>query len=384
MRWPIANTAGVIALALAVASPAVASRIFADPIFGVSVTPNITYALGNTTGGPVPLRLDIYRPTDIGQGAVPALSPAVVLQDGGAWTSASKNHERVTTPARYFAERGFTVITADYRQINDNPVAGPGPWTSLSFPFYIQLYPGANVVRAAIEDFAKAIEWTRTNASAYGIDPKRIAAAGGSAGGIDALLLAYNNPPAANAPQAVVALVATMYGNHNLIDAGEPAAFLLNSETDAVVLYYPDVPNMVNRMNNVGVYNEPWIQDLGFGVHDVDYSYDLGGKNVLERMRDFLITVFVPSLDGDFNEDGTVDAADYVVWRQGLGTLYAQSHYDIWRAHFGASHSSGSGSMLPSAERPSAAVPEPAGVLLPILGAACGIARRSPRKEPSS
>ena len=31
----------------------------------------------------------------------------------------------------------------------------------------------------------------------------------------------------------------------------------------------------------------------------------------------------VPSLPGDFNRDGTVDAADYVVWRNGLGTLHA-------------------------------------------------------------
>jgi hypothetical protein len=342
----------------------------------VSTTSNITYGLGNTTGEPIPLKLDIYRPTNIGQGAVPALSPAVVLQDGGAWTSASKDHERVTTPAKYFAERGFTVITANYRQINDNPLVGPGPWNSLNFPFYIQLYPSANVVRAGIEDFAKAIEWTRTNAEEYGIDPNRIAAAGGSAGGIDALLLTYNNPPAAYAPQAVVALVATMYGNHNLIDSGEPPAFLLNSKTDAVVLYSPDVPNMVNRMDSVGVYNEPWIQDLGFGAHDVDYNYDLGGENVLERMRDFLVKIFVPELQGDYNQNGVVDAADYSVWRKGLGTTYTYDDYNIWRAHFGETVASGSLS--------SVTVPEPAtALLLLVLGAIAGLRRGSRVAESS-
>lgn len=84
-----------------------------------------------------------------------------------------------------------------------------------------------------------------------------------------------------------------MYGNQNLIDAGEPPAFLLNSKSDSLILYSPDVPNMINRMNSVGVYNEPWIQDLGNGVHDVDYTYDLAGANVLERMRDFLAYRFV-------------------------------------------------------------------------------------------
>src|SRR5262249_15044183 len=43
----------------------------------------------------------------------------------------------------------------------------------------------------------------------------------------------------------------------------------------------------------------------------------------------------VSVLPGDFNYDGTVDAADYVVWRKGLGTTYTQSDYDTWRSHFG-------------------------------------------------
>lgn len=41
------------------------------------------------------------------------------------------------------------------------------------------------------------------------------------------------------------------------------------------------------------------------------------------------------ALAGDFNGDGKVDAADYVVWRKGLGTTYMQSDYDTWRAQVG-------------------------------------------------
>lgn len=40
-------------------------------------------------------------------------------------------------------------------------------------------------------------------------------------------------------------------------------------------------------------------------------------------------------LPGDFNSDGTVNTADYVVWRDGLGTQYTQSHYQAWRSTFG-------------------------------------------------
>jgi hypothetical protein len=57
----------------------------------------------------------------------------------------------------------------------------------------------------------------------------------------------------------------------------------------------------------------------------------------------------VPSLVGDYNENGVVDAADYVVWRHTLGETGAglaadgdgsgavdQADYDLWRANFGA------------------------------------------------
>ena len=46
-------------------------------------------------------------------------------------------------------------------------------------------------------------------------------------------------------------------------------------------------------------------------------------------------------LAGDYNSNGVVDAADYVVWRKGLGTTYTQADYDVWRAHFGQTAGSG-------------------------------------------
>jgi hypothetical protein len=72
------------------------------------------------------------------------------------------------------------------------------------------------------------------------------------------------------------------------------------------------------------------------------------------------------ALYGDFNSDGTVDAADYVVWRKGLGTTYTQNDYDIWRSQFGQSPGnlgSGSGAGL------TAGVPEPAAGFLALIAA---------------
>jgi predicted esterase len=287
---------------------AYAGTPFLDPIYGYALTTDVRYASGVTEGGPIDLRLDIYRPTNIGQGALPALSPAVVIQHGGSWTSGDK--DQAFTPGTFLARHGFTVVSAQYRLSGDNPVPGNGPWNAVSFPFYLSIFPGTDAIRAGIEDFGKAMSWTRANAASYGIDPNKIAAAGGSAGGINALLHTYNNPPAASAPQAVVAYVGTLYNNENLINAGEPPAFLLNSVTDSLIPY-PDVADMVERMDAVGVYNEPWIQDLGTGVHDVEWDYLLDGKTVLERTKEFLAFHLADvGGNGDFNVDGLVNAAD--------------------------------------------------------------------------
>jgi hypothetical protein len=70
----------------------------------------------------------------------------------------------------------------------------------------------------------------------------------------------------------------------------------------------------------------------------------------------------VPEVAGDFNQDGAVDAADYVIWRNGLGTSYIQAEYDIWRTDFGRASvvgsSVGSGASL-AGPNTLPAVPEP-------------------------
>lgn len=68
---------------------------------------------------------------------------------------------------------------------------------------------------------------------------------------------------------------------------------------------------------------------------------------------------------GDFNSDGIVDAADYTVWRDGLGTTYTPAHYTEWTTHFGQS----SGGAAAIAGIDSAAAPEPStiGMALVVL-----------------
>jgi hypothetical protein len=84
-------------------------------------------------------------------------------------------------------------------------------------------------------------------------------------------------------------------------------------------------------------------------------------------------TIAPPQGPGDFNSDGVVDAADYVVWRKGAGSQFNSMHHVEWRTHFGATSGAGSAALG------AAAVPEPAGAVLILLGLANLWLRRASR-----
>jgi hypothetical protein len=76
-------------------------------------------------------------------------------------------------------------------------------------------------------------------------------------------------------------------------------------------------------------------------------------------------------LPADYNTDGAVDVADYIVWRKRLGTTHTPDDYNVWRASYG--QTAGGGAALPSAVPLSTAVPEPRTGLLIVIG--CAVAR---------
>lgn len=84
---------------------------------------------------------------------------AIVFFFGGGWNGGSPG--QFEQQARYLAGRGMVAITADYRVKSRNGTK-------------------ANI---AVMDAKAAIRWVRTNAARLGVDPDRIAASGGSAGG---------------------------------------------------------------------------------------------------------------------------------------------------------------------------------------------------------
>jgi hypothetical protein len=65
------------------------------------------------------------------------------------------------------------------------------------------------------------------------------------------------------------------------------------------------------------------------------------GLEETEADWDVFVAKLIDGPAGDFNGDGTVDAADYVVWRNGLGTIYNAGDVNIWRANFGSATAGG-------------------------------------------
>ncbi len=112
-------------------------------------------------------RVETYRKIDstelklwiFGEADPNALKPTIVFFFGGGWNSGSP--EQFENQARYFAKRGMIAITADYR---------------------VKSRHGVKVVEC-VKDAKAAIAWIRENAQRLGVDPHKIAASGGSAGG---------------------------------------------------------------------------------------------------------------------------------------------------------------------------------------------------------
>jgi acetyl esterase/lipase len=121
---------------------------------GVQVQRDLTYRVVDGE----PLKLDAYRPAGAG------VRPGVVVIYGGGWVVGNKALSEAFS--RRLADEGFVAFAVDYRLAPQHP-----------FP-------------AAIDDLQASVRWVRAHASRFGLDPARIGALGGSAGGHLAALLA--------------------------------------------------------------------------------------------------------------------------------------------------------------------------------------------------
>jgi autotransporter-associated beta strand protein len=111
------------------------------------------------------------------------------------------------------------------------------------------------------------------------------------------------------------------------------------------------------------------VANLGTPTGPAGFEYTL-----IDTGSSILLDVSAPGLPGDFNGDGAVDAADYVVWRSNEtannplpndnGVATQVERFDLWRANFGAMSGGGTLSSAP------AGVPEPGSAALVVVAGA--------------
>lgn len=136
--------------------------------------------------------------------------PAIVFFFGGGWTGGTPG--QFLPQCLHLAERGMVAITVDYRVKGRQGV----------------------LPQECVRDAKEAIRWVRANATRLGIDPDRIAAGGGSAGGHLAAAVALvpgfeeEKPNVSSMPNALVlfnpaVVLAPVEGQEDLLPADKAA-----------------------------------------------------------------------------------------------------------------------------------------------------------------
>ena len=142
-----------IAAALIVSSTALAQNRKAPPL--PQNLPGATTEIYKTIGD-VSLPIHIYVPDGHSS---KKKAPAIIFFFGGGWSGGSPT--QFVPHCKYLASRGMVAMTVEYRVASRH---------------------GVKAV-SCVADAKSAMRWARQNAKRLGIDPDRIAAGGGSAGG---------------------------------------------------------------------------------------------------------------------------------------------------------------------------------------------------------
>lgn len=123
------------------------------------------------------LAVDVYEPAGA---ARQTARPSVLMVHGGGWAAGDRGELRDL--AMLAAHEGVVAFSMDYRLTSEEGVHWPMP----------------------AEDVAEVLAWLRAHAGELGIDPRRIALLGGSAGGHLAAWVARDPDPAKRPARLIV------------------------------------------------------------------------------------------------------------------------------------------------------------------------------------
>jgi hypothetical protein len=164
-----------------------------------------------------------------------------------------------------------------------------------------------------------------------------------------------------------------------VVRVGSTTIFSANSATDNSLRPYNDNGRAGAGSGAPGAFKNVSRTFQSTATGPIEISFGAGGAFTttggLVAFDNIQLSVSAGGLQGDFNADGKVDAADYTVWRDNLGGSSAalngagsgsptvvQADYTVWETNYGLTAAT--------------AIPEP-GALVSMLGCvACLVARR--------
>jgi len=172
-----------------------------------------------------------------------------------------------------------------------------------------------------------------------------------------------------------------------LIDFNDGGDGVLEDAPDWNVIETIDLTGMAAGWHVLGIEYDPATGDVTATYDAQEFTFDFG---TLPDDRDMIGNFYIgyrenlpgtgasgrpPTYDlfvdaglvGDHNGDGSVDAADYVLWRNDPGSFGGDQGYIDWAANFGDTAGAGGGA---------SAVPEPASAALVLIGLALAGWRR--------
>lgn len=173
-----------------------AATLFLDRQFEVKVTKDVRYAAGAMR------TLDLYEPQ-----RAPRPRPAFVVIHGGGLRRGDKATENMAQLCEEMAARGYVCASINYRLQGE---LGP-----------------------AVEDARAAVRWMIANSRKHGVDPRRIALGGSSAGATVALRLVYGRR---DLPIPVVfSWVGALNTEPSYVDGGKASLFIVHGDVDPEV-----------------------------------------------------------------------------------------------------------------------------------------------------
>jgi len=311
----LAKSGEVVAVAKV---PALAAEAYARA--HTAEMPNPVYRLSDIAflGADRKEKLDLYFPA----GEARADRAAVVFIHGGGFTGGDKAEYRSSSVSADLCRAGYVVVSCNY-VLGSKEKAGVWPQN--------------------IADCRNAVRWVRAHAKELGVDPARIAVAGGSAGGYLALMVGLSDDktgpggdPAAKVSAKVSGII-DMYGVVNFSKHGKGAvpgvsaeaqqAYLPTYQADMrdppVLILHGTADTTVDIAQSDELAAALVIAKLRFDyvrVTDAPHTFDLHPKGKgWKRDRVDYDTTGVPAMGKDASEQADVTAPTLEFLRRTIG-----------------------------------------------------------------